>query len=280
MLEILAAPFVACLVLTGILCYFGIHVIMREVIFVDLALAQVAAMGAAVGALLGFDPHSAQAYACALGFTILGAAVFTVGRFRDARVPQEAIIGIVYAVSTAIALLIFSKIAVEQDEVKNMLVGRLLFVDWPEVARAAAICAAVGLIHFVLRHRFFAISTSAKRARSSGLNIYIWDFVFYATFGFVVTSSVQIAGVLLVFSFLIVPAACAMIFFSETRTRLLVGWVFGLAASTAGLAASAQWDLPTGASVVTAFGALFVGCAAAYGITRRRRERNGARSRT
>ena len=271
MLEILSVPFVACLVLTGILCYFGIHVIMREVIFVDLALAQIAAMGAAVGALLGFDPHSAQGYAAALGFTVVGAAIFTLGRFRDARVPQEAIIGIVYAVSTAVALLILSKIAVEQDEIKNMLVGRLLFVDWPEVVTTGVICTAVGLVHFGLRHRFFAISTSAERARSSGLNVYMWDFVFYVTFGLVVTSSVQMAGVLPVFSFLIVPAACAMMFFSATRTRLLVGWVFGILASALGLMASAVWDLPTGASVVAAFGALFVCCAIAYAVTRRLR---------
>ena len=268
MLEILAAPFVACLVLTGILCYFGIHVIMREVIFVDLALAQIAAMGAAVGALLGYEPHSGQGYAAALGFTVAGAALFTLGRFRDARVPQEAIIGIVYAVSTAIALLIFSKIAVEQDEVKNMLVGRLLFVDWPEVVRAAAIFIAVGLIHYVFRHHFLAISSSVEHARGKGVNIYLWDFVFYATFGFVVTSSVQMAGVLLVFSFLIVPAACAMIFFGSIKVRLLVGWGFGLLASAAGLAASAQWDLPTGASVVTAFGLLFACCTGVYATKR------------
>ena len=268
MLEILASPFATCLVLTGILCYFGIHVIMREVIFVDLALAQVAAMGAAVGALIGFDPHSVQGYVAALGFTLVGAAIFTLGRFRDARVPQEAIIGIVYAVSTAAALLIFSKIAVEQDEVENMLVGRLLFVDWAEVGRTAAICAAVGLVHFGFRRQFFEISTSFERARARGVNVYLWDFVFYGTFGFVVTSSVQAAGVLLVFSFLIVPAACAMMFFGTIRARLLVGWMLGVLASAAGLAASALWDLPTGASIVAVFGVLFACCAAVYAVVR------------
>ncbi len=271
MFEILASPFVACLVLTGILCYFGIHVIMREVIFVDLALAQIAAMGAAVGALLGFDPHSVPGYAAALGFTVLGAVIFTLGRFRDSRVPQEAIIGIVYAVSTAVALLIFSKIAVEQDEVKNMLVGRLLFVDWPEVARTATICVVVGVLHFFLRHRFFTISKSFDHARDRGLNIYMWDFVFYATFGFVVTSSVQMAGVLLVFSFLIVPAVCAMMFFNATRARLFAGWTIGVLASAVGLTASALWDLPTGASIVAVFGVLFACCAAGYAVVRRTR---------
>jgi zinc/manganese transport system permease protein len=268
MYEFLIVAIVACLVLTGILCYLGIHVIMREVIFVDLALAQIAATGAAVGIWMGFDPHSSQAYACGLAFTLLGAAIFTVGRFRDARVPQEAIIGIVYAVSTAIVLLILSKVAVERDEIEHMLVGRLLFLDWLEVGIAAAVCAAAGGVHALVRRPVFAISTDAERARTEGVNVYLWDFVFYATLGLVVTVSVQLAGVLLVFSFLVVPASCAMIFFAGVRARLLAGWLLGLAGSAAGITASAYWDLPTGASVVTAFGALFAACSLVYGARR------------
>ncbi len=258
MIEILIAPFVACLVLTAILCYFGIHVILRQVIFVDLALAQIAALGAAVGAWLAFDHDSPQAYACALGFTMLGAAIFTIGRFRDRRVPQEAVIGILYAVSTALTILILSRSAVEEHEIENILVGRLLLVEWSTVARTAGVCAVVGLIHLILHKRFFAISQSTNRDEEHAKHTYLWDFIFYATFGFVVTSSVQIAGVLLVFSFLIVPAACAMLFFKSVAARLLMGWLFGVIASLGGLAASAQWDLPTGAAVVAAFGALFL----------------------
>ena len=264
MYEFLTVAVVACLILTGILCYFGIHVIMREVIFVDLALAQIAATGSAVGVWMGFDPHSSQAYVFGLGFTLLGAAIFTVGRFRDARVPQEAIIGIVYAVSTAIVLLILSKVAVERDEIEHMLVGRLLFLDWPEVAVAAAICAAAGIVHVLIRKKIFAISRDAERARAEGVNVYLWDFLFYATLGLVVTVSVQLAGVLLVFSFLVVPASCAMIFFSGVWPRLLAGWLLGIVGSAAGVAASARWDLPTGASVVTAFGAVFLACSIVY----------------
>jgi zinc/manganese transport system permease protein len=278
MFEILAPAIVACLILTAILCYLGIHVIMREVIFVDLALAQIAATGAAIGIWLGFDPHSGQAYACGLGFTLLGAAIFTVGRFRDARVPQEAIIGIVYAVSTAIVLLILSKVAVERDEIEHMLVGRLLFVAWPEVAVAAAVCAAAGVVHALIRTQIFAVSTDAERARAEGLNVYLWDFVFYATLGLVVTVSVQLAGVLLVFSFLVVPASCAMIFCRGVWPRLLAGWLLGVAGSAAGVTASAAWDLPTGASVVAAFGAVFVACSTVYGIHRLRRPRRACSS--
>ncbi len=266
LLDILAAPFAACLLLAGILCYFGIHVIMREVIFVDLALAQIAAMGVAVGALLGLEPHAPGSYVCSLGFTVLGALVFTIGRFRDSRVPQEAIIGIVYAVSTAVALLILSKLAVEKDEIESMLVGRLLFVGWPEAGLAAGVFAAVGALHAALRRRFLAISTSAEKARAEGINVPAWDFVFYVTLGLVVTISVQMAGVLPVFCFLVVPASAAMIFFRSTRARLLAGWALGTAGATAGIAASALGDFPPGESVVTALGAIFALCALANAV--------------
>ena len=266
MLDILAAPFVACLILTGIHCYLGIHVVTRGVIFVDLALAQIAAFGAAVGTLFGFEPHTTATYAFALGFTFVGAAVFALGRFRDRRVPQEAIIGTVYAVSSALAILVLSKIAVGKEEIEHMLVGRLLFVDWAEVVKTVAIYAAVASVHIALRRQFFAISTSAEEARKSGIRVRLLDFVFYMTFGIVVTSSVQMAGVLLVFSYLVVPAVCSMMFFRSIARRLLAGWGFGVLASAGGLLASAAWDLPTGASVVAAFGLLFIGCSSTYAI--------------
>ena len=262
LLELLAAPLAACVVLTGIHCYLGLHVLMRQVIFVDLALAQVAALGASVGVLLGFAPDSMPGYGCALGLTFVGAAVFALGRFRDRRVPQEAIIGIVYAVSSALAILLVSKTAIEREHIQDMLVGRLLFVDWLDVGRVALLYAAIAVVHVLLRRRFFAVTTAMASELPMPAHSRLWDFVFYVTFGFVVTSSVHLAGVLLVFSFLIVPAACAALFAADIRRRLIVGWLLGLLASAAGLAASAQWDLPTGASVVAAFGVLFaVACA-------------------
>ena len=267
MLEILAVPFVACLILTGIHCYLGIHVVTRGVIFVDLALAQIAALGAAVGAMFGYEPHTTETYVFALSFTFVGAAVFALGRFRDRRVPQEAIIGTVYAVSSALAILVLSKNSVGKDEIENMLVGRLLFVAWPEVAKTVVIYSVVALIHLGFRRQFLAISLSVENARDSGLPVRLLDFIFYVTFGIVVTSSVQMAGVLLVFSYLVVPAICAMMFFRSIGRRLLTGWAFGVLASAGGLWASATWDLPTGASVVASFGVLFIACTTAYAIT-------------
>ncbi len=261
MLDILAAPFVACLILTGIHCYLGIHVVTRGVIFVDLALAQIAALGATVGTLFGFAPHTGATYAFALGFTFVGAATFALGRFRDRRVPQEAIIGTVYAVSSALAILVLSKLSIGKDEIEDMLVGRLLFVDWIEVGKTLAIYSVIAIVHFALRRQFFAISKSVEDARESGIRVRLLDFVFYMTFGMVVTSSVQMAGVLLVFSYLVVPAVCAMMFFRTIGRRLLAGWAIGVLASVGGLLASAMWDFPTGASVVGCFGAIFVCCA-------------------
>lgn len=260
MLQILAAPFIACLILTGIHCYLGIHVVMRGVIFVDLSLAQVAALGAAVGAAIGYDPHSTQAYFCALGFTVFGAAIFSLSRFKDRRIPQEAIIGIVYAVSNAVTFLILSKIAVDRGEIESLLEGRLLFVNWTEVCHTLMVYGSVAILHFLLRKKFFAISYGGTEK----LNVRLWDFIFYVTFGLVVTCSVQIAGVFLVFSFLVVPAVCAMMFFKSVGSRLIAGWCFGSLASVFGLAASAQWDLPTGASVVAVFGMILMVCAVVH----------------
>jgi len=270
MLDILFIPFIACLILTGIHCYLGIHILMRGVIFVDLALAQVAALGAAVAIALGHGAGSTDAYLFALGFTILGAAVFSVGRFREQRVPQEAVIGIVYAVTSAVTILVLSRSAGDRDEIEHMLVGQLLFVGWPTIVKTLAIYIPVALLHVALRRPFFAISRHGEGATPTRARLLLWDFVFYATFGVVVTSSVQIAGVLLVFCFLIVPAACAALFATGVMPRLLLGWAIGALASLAGLFASGRWDLPTGPAVVAALGGAFLLASIAYALRRLR----------
>ncbi len=261
LLELLLAPFVACLILTGIHCYLGIHIVSRGVIFVDLALAQVAALGSTAALLAGYELGSTETYLISLGFTFLGAAVFALGRMREESVPQEAIIGIVYAVSSAAAILVLDKAPHGEEAIKAMLVGSILFVTWPQIVKISAIYLAVGVLHFLLRKKFLLISLNPTLARQNGLWIRFWDFIFYITFGFVVTSSVRIAGVLLVFSYLVVPAVCAMFFVRTVAYRLLIGWGLGFVASILGLYASARWDLPTGASVVTVFGVILITCA-------------------
>jgi zinc/manganese transport system permease protein len=254
--QILLPAFVASLILTGIHAYLGVHVVERGVIFVDLSLAQIAALGSTVAYLAGYDLHSSTAYLFSLGFTFLGAAIFSMTRMhRKTRIPQEAIIGIVYAVSAAVAILIMSKATQETEHLKEMLVGNILSVTWPELGKTAILYSLVGLFHYIFRRQFLAISMDESAAEKRGLNVRLWDFLFYMSFGFVVTSSVAIAGVLLVFCFLIVPSVTAMLFAERLGPRLAIGWTMGAVVSAAGVALSFQLDLPTGATIVATFGA-------------------------
>src|SRR5467141_4427947 len=212
MFLFLLAPFVASLILTGIHAYLGVHVVERGVIFVDLALAQMAALGATVAILVGMNPHGGTSYWISLGFTFLGAAIFALARTRRGHIPQEAFIGIAYAVASAAAILVMSKATGETEHLKDMLVGNILAVSKGEVAKTAVLYGVVGLFHYIFRKKFLLISTNPTEAEKQGLNVRLWDFLFYASFGFVVTSSVAIAGVLLVFCYLIVPSVGAMLF--------------------------------------------------------------------
>jgi len=258
MLSILLWPALACLVLTGIHAYLGLHVVERGVIFVDLSLAQVAALGTTIAALMGFDLHSEGAYWISLGFTVLGAGLFAMTRSKRSKIPQEAIIGIVYAVSAAAAVLIMDRLPEGAEHIKFILVGNLLAVTPHDVIKTAVLYSIIGALHWFWRKPFLAISTQHGEALQNGLRVKWWDFLFYATFGIVVTSSVAIAGVLLVFSFLIVPSVTAMLFSKKVGTRLAIGWIMGTVVSFVGMFSSYQWDLPTGATVVCTFGAALI----------------------
>lgn len=260
--ELMVAPFAACLILTGIHAYLGLHVIERGVIFVDLALAQVAALGATFGFLWGFGLHSTEGYVIALAFTFIGAAIFAMTRRRKPLVPQEALIGVVYAVAAAAVILVLSRAPEGGEELKALLVGHLLFVELAEIGQMALLYSLIGLIHWAARQPLLLISQTPEYAFSKGYWVMGWDFLFYATFGFVVTSSVEMAGVLLVFSFLIVPAICGVLLAKTVGRRLMIGWMAGMLTSIAGIVASYFWDLPTGAAVVCAFGACLLVCAA------------------
>jgi zinc/manganese transport system permease protein len=259
--DFLAAPFVASLILTGIHAYLGVHVVERGVIFVDLSLAQIAALGATIAILLPWsegDPHASSVYWVSLVFTFIGAGIFSMIRGKRARIPQEAIIGISYAVASAAAILAMSKSTSEGEHLKHMLVGNILAVSWPEVVKTAALYGAIGLFHYIFRKPFLAISMNHDAAEATGLNVRFWDFLFYASFGFVVTSSVAIAGVLLVFCYLIVPSVGAMLWARHIGPRLAIGWLMGVVVSVLGMYFSVQFDLPTGATIVCTFGLVLV----------------------
>jgi zinc/manganese transport system permease protein len=263
-LAFLAPCFVASLILTGIHAYLGVHVVERGVIFVDLSLAQIAALGGTIALLMpasGGDPHAPIVYWISLAFTFLGALVFSTIRSKRARIPQEAIIGICYAVASAASILALSKATSESEHLKDMLVGNILAVSWGEVGKTALLYGAVGVFHYVFRRQFFAISLDhrqAGHASAQGLSVPFWDFLFYASFGFVVTSSVSIAGVLLVFCYLIVPSVAAMLYADSIGKRLAIGWSMGTLVSALGVYLSLKLDLPTGATIVVTFGLVLI----------------------
>jgi zinc/manganese transport system permease protein len=261
MLAFLAPCFAASLILAGIHAYLGVHVVERGVIFFDLSLAQIAALGATIALLLPIstgDPHAPVVYWISLVFTFMGALVFSTIRSKRARIPQEAIIGICYAVASAASILAMSKATSESEHLKDMLVGNILAVSWPEVGKTALLYGAIGTFHYVFRHRFLAISMDPRRAEAEGISIKLWDFLFYASFGFVVTSSVAIAGVLLVFCYLIVPSVAAMLYADSIGKRLAIGWSMGTIVSALGVYLSLKLDLPTGATIVCTFGLVLI----------------------
>jgi zinc/manganese transport system permease protein len=275
LVAILWAPFLMCLVLTGIHAYLGVHVLAREVVFVDIAMAQIAALGATVAFLVGYEVEMWQSYAYALGATLIGSVVLALTRSRRRHVSQEAVIGVVYAVSSAAAVLVADRSAHGAEQVRGMLVGNLLAVGPLEVARVAGLYALVGLLHWLCRRPFFLISTDPDKAYDEGWRVRLWDFLFYASFGVVVASSVRVAGVLLVFSYLIVPALAGVTLGGSVLARLLIGWSFGTLVSVLGMVASAALDLPTGATIVCAFGVILLvfGLGFRYGLIARPRAR-------
>lgn len=261
-LTVMLWPLLACLLLPGLLVYLGLHIVRREVIFVDLALAQVAAFGTSLCLVLGHEPDEPFTYAGAVAFTLIGAAIFALTRSRShQRVPQEALIGIIYVVAAAAGILLLSRSAEGNEELRRTLIGDVLLVSPRQVLATFAIYLGIGAVHWLFRRRFILISFAPDEAVSSGLSVRWWDFLFYALFGLVVTSFLQIGGVLLVFSYLIVPAVCANFLASRLRHLLAIGWATATLSSVLGLYLAYRWDLPTGAAIVCVLGAALLFCA-------------------
>lgn len=244
-IALLWPPFLVALCLIGIHTYFGIQVLARNVIFVDLALAQIAALGTTMAFMLGHPTQGSATYLYSLAFTLLAAFLLAFTRNWSRRISQEALIGVIYVVAAAAAILLIDRAPQGAEHLKQILTGNILITGMAEVAAIAPIYLVIGALHWLLRDRL----------APSGGGSWLWEFVFYATFGVVVTSSVALAGVLLVFSFLIMPAAVGVLFADTLRRQLAIGWAVGTLASAVGLAVSYGGDLPTGAAMVCTFGA-------------------------
>ena len=258
MLSFMAAPFAACLVLIGIHGYFGLHVLSREVIFIDIALAQIAALGTTVAFLLHINPESTSAYFFSLGFTLIAAAVYSFTRYKKQVIPQEAIIGITYAVAAAAALILTDKAAGGAEHVKEMLTGSILWVKWSELLPCALVYLGVGIFHFVFRAKFMLISQNYSEAVEKKVPIRLWDFLFYASFGLVITHSVRMSGVLVVFAILVIPSTLSALFAKRWGVRVTIAWVVGTVASMIGLYGSYVFDFSSGPAVVCLLGLFLI----------------------
>ena len=330
-LPVLVVPFLTCLVIASLHCYMGLHVIRRGVIFVDLALAQCAALGAAAalflapliwgeahhlsgqdvaettpatearladqlvleddeppaepaegaGGALGEGGHEGElheehgrfGYGMSLFFALLGAVLLSVGRFKDERVPHEAIIGIIFVVCAALSVLILSKAPHGHEKMEAMLIGSILFVNWSQMTTMLLLYVVLGVLHFGIRKRLIQITQDVTAADRAGIRVKWWDCLFYASFALMVTQSVGVAGVLVVFSFLIIPAGCALLFVEQFASQLVFAWVVAVVGTVAGLVLSAVGDMPTGASLVSCFGAALVVCVVVRALLPKQRVR-------
>ena len=260
MLQFMLAPFVACMVLVAIHSYLGLHVIAREVIFVDLSLAQMAGLGSVVALLYGVAPDSRTAFIFSLVFTCIGAALFALTRTRGkGRVPHEAIIGIVYVAASAAAILVADKAPRGAEALHDVLEGSIIWITWPTILKKGAAYVGLGLLHFALRRQFLKISFHPDEAEREGWRIRAWDFLFYVSFGVAVTMSVPVAGVLLVFTMLVVPAVVAFLFSRDIRKMVLISWGTGALASALGLYISYVGNFPTGPLIVCMYGLVLLG---------------------
>src|SRR6476620_10818877 len=267
--EVMKWPLAASLLFPPLLVYMGLHVVKREVIFVDLALAQVATLGTCVALLMGYHFDDRVTFWISLGVTFIGAAFFSWSRSTEkGPVPQEAIIGITFVVAAAGVILLLSRVAGGKEELEHLLTGDILNVTKGEIGQRIVVFAVLGSFYAAFHKRFVLISSDPEQAFASGVPVRLWDFLFYAAFALVVVSFVRLAGVLLTFAYLIVPAVCGTMLAREWMKRLAIGWVVAALASLIGLWASYQMDLPTGAAIVVASGLLLV-LVSIFGATRR-----------
>ncbi len=251
-------PLIATFLLITIHTYLGLHVISRKVLFVDLALAQITALGSTVAFLFGFELSDGVTFYVSLLFGIIGAWVFSITRTRGERVPQEAIIGLSFAIASAGSILLSAENPHGAEHLRDILAGSILVVTPGEVLRVSGLYAVIGAVHWFLRKRFHQISVDPEGAAKEGIRVRRWDFLFYVTFALVITMSVHIAGVLLVFCLLIAPAVCGVLFADRFRTRLFIGWGTSVVAATGGLGLSAHYDWPPAPCIICLFAALLV----------------------
>lgn len=241
---------VASIFISGILAYLGIHVILRKIIFVDLALAQIAALGTIVAFFYKFKPETIQSHLFSFLFTILGAFLFAITKTKKEELPQEAIIGLTFAASSAASILVAEKAPEGAEHIKEILAGTLVWITWKGVAKIIIACLIVGIIHFIFRKKFISLTINQFSNNKLLSANALWDFFFYLIFGLMITSIVNIAGILMIFSYLVAPALIGIMLSNNWLYRFLIGWFSSILGSLIGVWISYVYDFPTGPSIV------------------------------
>jgi len=259
LIQILGLPFLACIIIGAILGYLGIHVLKREVIFIDIALAQIAAVGS-IAAHLAFEVHgdSPAGYACSLGCVLLAAGFYALVRRRVIQISLEAVIGISYAIAAAGALFLVGIAPGGHLHVQTMLSGSLLWSTWRDVITGLVLFSAVGFAFFIFREPFKRIADDYDNAIAEGMSVVRWDFLFYALLGVVITLAVRMAGVVAVFAFLIIPATISALVRPNGPGRIFITWLASIVASLIGLLFAYYLDFSLGPCVVVFLGGLLI----------------------
>jgi zinc/manganese transport system permease protein len=250
-IELLAAPFVLAVLLVGIHAYLGLHVLEREVIFVDISLSQVAALGGAISLFFVNEKEGASlALGLSLSLCLLVAFALALLKRYEKSVSQEALIGMTYALSSGALILVADKLPHGAEHLKEALVGNILFVTWTQVLETFCIYFVIGILHWLFRKQFWQASRGEE-------GMFWWDFLFYFLFGIVITFSTRHAGVLVVFSILVAPAALATRYAAGLLPRLFLAWAVGTVGLLAAFLLSYELDLPSGAAIVCTLTSLF-----------------------
>ncbi|MEW6518233.1 MAG: metal ABC transporter permease [Thermodesulfobacteriota bacterium] len=245
-ITFLLGPLLACLLLILIHAYFGIHILERGIIFVDLALAQFIGIGIALSFLAGEE----KLLPLSLAFALFGAFILSLARRVAGHVNIEAFIGILYIFAFAASILILDRSPHGTEEFKAIMNGNIIWVTPRELLSTFIVYAGVGILHFLLRRRFFALSFTGQGGMAT-------EFLFFVSFAVVLVKSVALAGVLQVFAFLIIPALIGRLFCRRTLSMLLVGWTVGVLVSIGGIYLSLLLDIPTSPAIVAGLAMVF-----------------------